>query len=433
MILKSKKNIALLSLIAGSFITTNSFAAGFAIKEQSTRWLGTAFAGAASAAQDSSTGFYNSAGLTELNDTEFQAALMLTKGHFKLTPYTATYNRSGGSLAKIASTKPRSGAQPIPAIHMAKRLDNKWVLGFNIVSPFGLGVEYGTGSTARYMATKSKLLTVNMGPSLGYKVDNNLSVGFGIDAMYTKVWYDAALNAAAGTPPGAGDGYSRNKGDSWSFSFHTGLLYKLSDSTKMGLHYRHKHMVRASGRKHTRTTAVSAQTISNIKANVDLPESLVYSVYHKFNNSWDVMADVEWMRWSRFERLTIIDTTNSTYLNSPQNFKNAWRISLGTVYNYNDDWKFRAGAAFDQSPVKHAHRTVRIPDSNRVWLALGAQYNVNRDIKLDFGYTHIFFSKAPISDSAPEGATALIANNTISGQYKSHGDVVGIQLTWNFM
>lgn len=424
MIIKSKQNLALLSLVAGSLVSSNAFAAAFAVKEQSSAFLGTAFAGAASASEDSSTGFYNSAGLTELNEAEFQAAAMFARGHFKLTPTSAT-NSLGAAVTPANSSKPKPGPTLIPAIHMSMPLTGKWYGSFNITTPFGLKTEYGEGSPARYVATRSELRTINMSPSVAYKINDSWSVGGGLDVMYAKAHLDATIIA------GATDGYQKNDGEDWTHGFHIGTLYKVSKDTKMGLHYRHKYSVKLRGDRLQRTTATAAETRAKVAADTTLPESIVYSVYHKYDDNWSIMADVEWMKWSRFKNLAVTNTDAGSTTVVTHDFKNVFRFSLGSVYKLDDTWKFRFGAAIDKSPVRTEHRTARIPDSDRVWLAVGAQYNFDDHFKADFGYSHIFFKRASISDSAPAGAA--LTGQTLVGEYKSHADVVGLQLTWKFM
>ena len=47
---------------------------------------------------------------------------------------------------------------------------------------------------------------------------------------------------------------------------------------------------------------------------------------------------------------------------------------------------FRAGLAYDQSPVRDAQRTPRLPDNDRTWLAIGAQYRASPQLAFDVGY-----------------------------------------------
>ena len=118
------------------------------------------------------------------------------------------------------------------------------------------------------------------------------------------------------------------------------------------------------------------------------------------------------------------------------NFDNAWRIALGVNYFSSEKWTFRGGLAWDQSPVNDQNRTVRLPDNDRYWLALGAQYKFGKGGALDFGYTHLFVQSASINQTKqsvlPTAAGPVTITNNVTGDYDNSVDIIGIQFTWTF-
>lgn len=105
--------------------------------------------------------------------------------------------------------------------------------------------------------------------------------------------------------------------------------------------------------------------------------------------------------------------------------RNAWRYSLGLNHHASPKVTWRAGVAYDQSPVPDAsHRTSRIPDADRTWLAVGMQYSLSPQARLDFGYAHLFVKEARIDHTA--SGTRLI------GTYNNHVDILGAQYTHTF-
>jgi long-chain fatty acid transport protein len=106
-------------------------------------------------------------------------------------------------------------------------------------------------------------------------------------------------------------------------------------------------------------------------------------------------------------------------------------LTLGLQYHADEKWTWRAGLAFDQTPVPDAeHRTARIPDEDRISVAIGAQYRLSKQTKLDFGYMHIFFDDAAIDHCEPE--TACPAGVTLTGSFDVSADIFGAQFTYNF-
>ena len=124
--------------------------------------------------------------------------------------------------------------------------------------------------------------------------------------------------------------------------------------------------------------------------------------------------------------MKIVRSTGVVLQTTPENFRDTWRFSVGTNYRYSDKWTIRGGLAYDQSPVRDALRTPRLPDNDRTWLALGAQYKFSPSIALDFAWAYIFVRNPSINQNA--GSTD--ANGLISGSYRSNVNIVGLQLTY---
>jgi long-chain fatty acid transport protein len=159
-----------------------------------------------------------------------------------------------------------------------------------------------------------------------------------------------------------------------------------------------------------------------------VPQSWNISGFHTLNDQWDLMADLQYTGWSSIQSLTIVRSTGAVLSSTPEDFRNTWRGSVGANYHYSDQWMFRGGLAYDQTPVRDAQRTPTLPDNDRTWIAVGAQYRATPQLALDLGYTYIFV-KNPSMDQN-QGSTA--ANGLINGSYKNTIQVVGLQLTYTF-
>ena len=82
--------------------------------------------------------------------------------------------------------------------------------------------------------------------------------------------------------------------------------------------------------------------------------------------------------------------------------------------------------AYDQTPVRDAERTPRLPDEDRTWLTVGVQYKFSPQVAIDLGYAHIFIKDPNINQNA--GSTASFG--LINGSYSSDVNIVGAQLTY---
>jgi len=161
------------------FLLTSSFAygAGFSIIEQSVSGLGNAFAGGAVSPEDATTVFFNPAGLTHLTDPEIIGGVhvIMLSAEFKDqgSPHVLGGNLNGdnegdGGVKKIA-----------PNLYYSRQINERLAFGLGINAPFGLATKYNDTWVGRYHAIDTDLLTMNINPSLGYRINDQLSLGFG--------------------------------------------------------------------------------------------------------------------------------------------------------------------------------------------------------------------------------------------------------------
>ncbi len=460
------KRVFAVSLLA-TLITSNVNASGFAIAENSASGMGSAFAGASAIAEDASTTYFNPAGLSKLKGSQMVFAGHIVSVSSPFTNNGSTTNAAlapfpGGNAALLGNNDDGSTTAFIPNFYYATELNDKWTFGLGMTAPFGQASEYSDTWVGRYHATESEVTTLNINPSASYKVDDKLSVGFGVSVQYIEATLSnqldstaiciAAVLAAAGDPTVcvdntfgmtavgdvATDSSLSLNGDDWSFGWNFGLLYDLSDQTRLGLAYRSnvKHTLKGvadftrSAQMNAFLTAVgsNALTDTGISAGVDLPETLSLSLQHTVNAKWSVLADVTWTKWSRFDKL-VIDFSNPEQPTSttPENWENSLRYSLGVNYQADTKWIYRAGIALDETPIPSAEdMTPRIPDSDRIWLSFGFGYTMSDSFGIDVGYSHLFFDDMVINN------TDASFGHTLTGSYDVSVDLFSAQLNWKF-
>ncbi|MAZ44848.1 MAG: hypothetical protein CMF48_06705 [Legionellales bacterium] len=430
--LKSVKWIAPTLLFSVSSIVN---ASAFQLMEQNVTNLGNAYSGTAALASDVTTSFFNPAGLTYIDQKAVAQSFVTVAPDVELTMSSATSN-TGTTPEGRFRDNPASPAV-IPALHYGARVTDRLVFGLTIAPPYGTKVDYSTDGAARYVASLSEIQVIGISPSFAYAWNDQFSFALGGDADYVK----ARLNARVGTGLIQNDGYQKNSADDWGYGWHGGLLYRMNDATRFGLMYR--SLVRFEARGVSKTLLSGIATQQEITAAVDLPESLTFSAYHDLSSKWAVLADVAWTRWNRFDVLELeysgvhtgtgVRTSNVTEV--PMYFKNTVRFALGANYQLNNKWLLRTGIAKDPTPVRGQYRTARVPDADRKWIAFGGQYQWSSDLKVDFGYAHLFFRDADVSDYGPISANSglNITSASMVGKYESQADLFGIQIQWDFV
>ena len=388
--------------------------AGFQLHERSASGLGRAFSGEAAMAEDASVLASNPAAMLLLAD-EWSFALggsgILPEVEVRGTYAPPAPAPPGTRLPAIGGNV--SDDVFVPFFHAAKRVNERLAVGFGSYTTFGLNSNYPTSFPARAVADSSEVLTLNLNPSLAWRVDDRWSIGLGFDALYA----EGKLTATAPSTLPLLD----LTGDDWGYGFNAGLLFEVSPSTRFGLHYRSAIDLEIEGR------AVSLVPAFNGPAtlSVELPDSMEFSAVHDFGD-WSVHGDVMWTNWSVFKQLAPQVTGAPVQPPvTPENWKDSWRFALGTTWRAGETWTFRAGVAYDRSPVPEANLTLRIPDADRLWLSTGFSWEFTPGWTLDFGYAHIFADDVAITDG---DAAAGVFRGTAGGG----ADVVSLGISTRF-
>jgi long-chain fatty acid transport protein len=403
------------------------FASGFLLLEASPRLQGTSYAGTAALAEDASTNFYNPAGLTRLPNWSLVQDGYLVAIQTELKDATATtfgqpVSGPDGSRESTPGTD-----SFVPAGFVAKHLSDDLSVGFGASAPFGLEVIYSNDSIARFIATKSKLVTYNLNPSIAYRIAPGLSLGVGFDAQYATVALNQKLLLG-------NELNVRLSADDWTFGWNAGLLYELTPETRLGVSYRSRLTYTFTGDANvTDNPLVSPQ--QHVKATVTLPDFLILSGVTQLAPRLQLLGDFAWTHWALLNEIKGKFSPGSandprmllpTFV-IPTQFRDTLRGALGLTYTFDKAWKGRTGIGFDQSPVTDANRTARIPDANRILLSFGIGYALTESFTIDLAYTHIFIPYLAKIDQ-----TALTPDaSTLRGKYDSAVDLAGFQFTFN--
>jgi long-chain fatty acid transport protein len=174
----------------------------------------------------------------------------------------------------------------------------------------------------------------------------------------------------------------------------------------------------------------------NAKLDLTLPKSVSISAYQAINKKFAVLADVTWTGWSDLDELKV-DIASGSKSVTPLNWDDAVRVAIGASYRHNDTWLYRAGLAYDETPVPSEKlRTPRVPDEDRIWLTLGVNYRYSKQLTVDIGYAHLFVDDPEIKNGAdahdptlpfPAGLTGF---HSLNGNYDAKVDILSAQVNW---
>lgn len=422
----SNKNNSLrlfVALALGAMASSGAWAGGFAIGTQSGSGTGNAFAGGAAVADDASVVWSNPAGMTALpQGITVTGAVHAVRPSFKFSNAGST-----GAFAAPGSGDGGDGGGDwvfIPNGFISASVTPSLRVGLALNAPFGLTTDYDLGWRGQLTALQSSIKTVNIQPSIAYKVNDMVSLGAGVS--YQKI--DATLTNFAG----AAAGFSKLTADDTAFGFNVGITLQPGKSTRIGAHYRSAVKYDLQGTAVFAGGPVSALASGAVRADLKVPDSASLSVVHGVTQNLDLMGDVTWTGWSKIQNLTVIRTTasigggvGSTLTNLPFLWKDTWRVGLGANYRLSSSAKLRVGVAHDKTPTQDATRTPRLPDQDRTWVAIGLQYKPWKNGTLEFAYAHEFLKNASIN-------TSVAAGSNLVGTFKDKADIISIQYSHSF-
>ena len=438
-------------VVVSVFIANHAFGSGFALIEQSSRLQGYSYAGAAAVADDASTVFFNPAAMTVIDGKLVTAGFQVVVTQAEFTDQGSAYAAGGNLVGGNGGDGGTVGL--VPALFYVESFDNGWSYGLGVNVPFGLSTKYDEGWVGRYHALKSEVRTININPSVAYRVNKNISVGGGVSLQYIDAELSNAIDfglldasdafglgaGALGLSPQASDGKATLTGDDWSAGFNLGFLFECnSGNSRIGLSYRSsiEHDLEGDATFIVPAPIVAVQTAANlftnssVKATVELPASASLSVFHRFNPRIAVMGDVTWTEWSNLPELRFDFGNNMPDGVTTLNWDDSFRYSLGMMYNANDKLTLRTGVALDETPIPDAAaRTPRIPGEQRTWLSVGAGYQVTDRIVVDGAYSHLFVETPKIAKTLA-GENAL--RGALTGEYDAAVEIVSIQASYSF-
>jgi long-chain fatty acid transport protein len=387
--------------------------------------------------------FNNPAGMTHFSGTqaEFSALGILPGGGFNGTGQTTL------TSGAVVPTGGGNGGDPVqaavvPDFYAQTDITPDLKAGIAVTAPFGFTTNYQEGWVGRYLGLHTQVLSFDFNPNLAYRVNNWLSVGAGFSAQYLSLDASKAINQSAlvGAPPNTvlPDAFTRFDGSDWGFGYNFGIMLEPRAGTSIGLTYRSEVDHDLSGKLRFRdVNPLIAAVTGNLfasgaaTASADLPASASFGITQAVTPTVSVSAELQWTQWSNIKNLDIVRKSDGSIASStPYDFRDTWFTALGVTYKPDAKWSWRAGVAWDQSPVTDGFRTVQLPDSDRYMVGLGFGYKFSEAWTADVAYSHYFL--APGSMNKSVNATDALGTSTISGSYHMHADLLAASVRYRF-
>lgn len=405
-------------------------ASGYKLEFMSTSVL--ADAGDAAVVEDAGTNWYNSAGLVYL-PPQFVASSIY--GYEVSTfagdvhapsPFGAAYdyNASGRASSHVNAY--------LPALHYAIPLSERLAVGLSAVPAWGLSEDYGQASILRYDLTRIFTRTIDLAPSIAFKLSSHWSIGIGPDFHYMSL--ESKSYARTEGPPALGgtttDSTSRFSANSWDYGAHFGILYRVNDALRFGLNYRTKIVQRLQGYSHFILGARGPNFETNaFTLTINLPPTTSFSGYYAVTPVFAVMGTIAYDQWGVLRNYHATNYMQpggpipNVYL--PQYMHNTLDYGLGCHIRLSEKTLLRFSFKYEPTPTQTEYRDVDFPDSPKFGINMGSRYRMCKDFAFDLLYAHVFNRRVGIHGLNP------ISKALASGKSKTTMNFFGAQIVWN--
>jgi long-chain fatty acid transport protein len=381
------KKLALVSAISLA-VSGHAIAGGWKLPESSIN--GTALSAAYVAnAHGADASYYNPAAM--VFDEDGRAAF---EGSLTLIHLSSISNYQLGT--KIDDTKKEN--IPVPTFHYVSPDMGNWRYGLSMVTPGGLTKRWN--GPAKAAAEEFTLKTVEINPTIAYKINNQFSIGGGARVIYSK--------GVVKSDNGAGT--SRDlKGDSFDYGYNLAFNYRPTDELSLALTYRSKIDLTEEG-KATLSAAGGALTYSG-PASVSIPIPAALSLAAAYDVTQDTALEFVYERtyWSAYDVLDFDYSSSLHPVLAASAFAvpgiKAWEDTntyrIGLTHNLNSKWTLMAGFAYDETPAPKKYIGYELPDSDAKIYSFGAKYKSSDNLTI--GAAFLYDQKDKLTISAADG------------------------------
>lgn len=419
-------------------ISINAYASGFTLFEQSARGMARGGAFAAQA-DDPSALWYNPSGITQLEGIQVMAG-------------SISYYATGDiSFDGRGSESMKRELKMSPHLYFTAQLNDKLWAGVGIFTPFGMETAYDENWDGRYNTYYAGNVCVELNPNLVYKVNDDLSVGFGVSLQGFEVKMKQKINTeaafiqgavATGTDPVAAQAMADSMNlstaadidqsltgtDMTSFRYNASLHWKMNEKITMGLNYRSETKHDISGDvdyKNVHPALALGIYNANVSGDVTLPQIVWAGIAFQVNPKLTIETDVNWTGWSSYDSLDMTFKNDLGTISADKDWDDVFCYRVGLEYTKSEVLALRLGYLYDESPVPDSTIEYSMPFGDRHAVSGGLSYTWDR-WTFDGGYTAAIAAKKRRIEARPEegiifaGSTdgSIVHNVAIGATYK---------------
>lgn len=343
--------------------------------------------------EDASAITHNPANLTDLDSLDTALSLMAVR-------ISVDYEGVSGTATTVDPWK------YLPAMYAAMPLkDDRFAVGLGVHSPYGLSNEWDPDGAFRYTAPWfTELKTININPTFAWKINEQLSLGVGLDVMWSelrlKQLYPWALITG---DPGAPEGELSAKGDGFGVGGNIGVTWRFADRHRLAATYRSQMEVDYDGDFNVSNFPggfpVGAPG-SSFGSSIKFPDIVSIGYGLEINDRVRVGADVEWLQFSNFKTLPLEVGAPPPLVPTSvnQDWDNTFTFGIGGDWRVTDALTLRASYQYYMTPIPDETLSPTIPDSDQNVVTASIEYAWGRS-RLELAYGLVLYKDRDITNN----------------------------------
>jgi long-chain fatty acid transport protein len=417
-----RASVLIIPSVFALVITTPSSApaSGFAIYTQGAKEL--AMMGATVAhTEGPASCFFNPALLTQLPGTKLEIGTTIIKP-----------DREFKSDLTGKTTETESTTHFPSTLYFTHQLDERLFVGLGIGSTFGLGTEWPEDWEGRYITTEVELLTLNFNPNVAWKVNDKLSLSFGVNYLYGDATLKQNINLM---PFGLPDAKQEFDGDGDGWGFNLGLHYQILENLSFGMSFRSDITLELDGDVKFKLPAGAPPVLGALFPNtsgysdIELPEQLFAGISYAPRDHILIELTGRWEGWSNYEKLQFNfddPIAGDNVITLERDWDDVYGIMVGVKYLISPTLALSAGYLHDENPVPDHTYEPTVSAADKDDFSIGIQKVFNQ---FNFAFTYVY---EKYDDRKKNNSVGAESGFPANGTYKQEAHMFALSVLYDF-
>jgi len=400
-------------LLLFSFAAMTSMGGGYQVGLHSTRNTGMGLIGT-SLNYDASSIFYNPGGVSFLTDRwSFSGGVSLIFGRATFQGKDENYQAQIEHELNVPFY-----------FYAAYKATDKLSIGIAVNTPYGNSLSWGDNWQGRFLIQNLNFKAITVQPTLSYKFNDIIGIGFGLVWSYGSV----TLNKALPIDYTGGEGQLNIKGSAIGFGCNAGVMIHPVKGLNIGIDYRSKinMNVQSANATFTVPAALKAQFPDcEVSVGLPLPANLDFGVSYEFNHKFMIGLNLCYVFWKQYDSLVFNFKARTPSLGRTATaalYQNRLIPRIGFQYIINPVVTVRVGGYYDPSPVQSDYLNPQTPSTNEIGLTAGFSVFPFKGFSIDAAFLYLMGTKRDGTYS-PEN---------FAGTYYTAFYIPAIGLTYSF-